>query len=33
MLQLQLATHSGALGTSICTAPQWQDPLTLIALI
>jgi hypothetical protein len=27
MWQLQLATHSGALGTSIRTAPQWHDPL------
>ena len=28
MLQLQLAAHSGAFGTSIRTAPQWHDPLT-----
>jgi hypothetical protein len=30
MLQLQLAAHSGALGTAIRTAPQWHDPVTLI---
>jgi hypothetical protein len=27
MLQLQLPSHSGALGTSILTAPQWHDPV------
>jgi hypothetical protein len=32
MLQLQLATHSGALGTAIRTAPQWQLPVTDILL-
>jgi hypothetical protein len=32
MLQLQLATHSGADGTVIRTAPQWQDPLTVTIL-
>jgi hypothetical protein len=26
--QLQLPTHSGACGTLIVTAPQWQLPLT-----
>jgi len=30
MLQLQLAAHSGASGTSIRTAPQWHDPLTVM---
>jgi len=30
MLQLQLATHSGARGTAIRTAPQWHDPLDAI---
>ena len=28
MLQLQLPTHSGALGTSMRTAPQWHEPLS-----
>jgi hypothetical protein len=30
-LQLQLPTHSGALGTSILTAPQWHEPVTMTA--
>jgi hypothetical protein len=30
MLQLQLPIHSGAEGTSIRTAPQWHEPVTLI---
>src|SRR5690349_19399786 len=32
MLQLQLATHSGAAGTSIRTAPQWQLPHVIMSL-
>jgi hypothetical protein len=31
MLQLQLPSHSGALDTSIVTAPQWHEPVTAIA--
>jgi hypothetical protein len=31
MLQLQLPTQSGALGTPIRTAPQWHDPVTMPA--
>jgi hypothetical protein len=30
MLQLHRAAHSGALGTSIRTAPQWHDPVIAI---
>lgn len=32
MLQLQLPSHSGAPGTSILTAPQWQLPLMVITV-
>jgi hypothetical protein len=30
MLQLHDATHWGALGTAIRTAPQWHEPATVI---
>jgi hypothetical protein len=30
MLQLQLPTHSGRLGTVIRTLPQWHDPFSIM---